>query len=193
MKRLAFCSVAFAVTLVVEGAVPPAKLPHVVIADPADDSFPDPRATVVPDLVSVTLQVETDGGLNVGLQLAPGTLSKETAFLQVSFDLDDDTAPLGPDRGCGEFLLNIGALGGPPGTVSVSHLNRTTGKYEVTSTLTARWGPHAVSVVVPSRQLGKSFRRVVFRVSAAIRLEAGATTPIVDYLPDTGVATLVVP
>jgi hypothetical protein len=156
------------------------------VRDRIGDATIDPRIAVSPDLAAGSVSLLTDGQLLLSGQFAPGTYSQDTTALQFSFDADSDSEPTVPeDRRCGQFIVNVGG-----GQATIARLNPD-GHYEDLAEFAARSSKDEVRVTIPASILGKGFRRVVFRAVVSVRLDDRATTPILDEMPDTGVAVAV--
>jgi hypothetical protein len=160
--------------------------------DPAGDALPDPRAPASPDLISAAVR-STSGGLDFIVRFAPRTLTQATTFLQISFDVDDAHAALPAEPTCGEFLVDVNTLAGDAGQAAVSRRDDATGRYSVIGRADLTWHKDSVRVAVPASALPPEFNRVVFRMTTAVRLEDRATTPILDTMPNSGVAVAIAP
>jgi hypothetical protein len=158
------------------------------VGDPVGDSQFDPRVPTSPDLKAATVELSPDGRLLLAVHLAPGTYMPETSAIQFSLDFDNGTEAAAPDhRRCGQLLVAVGSPGGKAGQATVSSLNSANG-YDVVAHVPLSPVVDGLGIAVPPSLLPKGFRRILFRVVASGRLDARATTPILDSIPDTGVA-----
>jgi hypothetical protein len=154
-----------------------------VASDPARDAGPDSQ----PDLVRFRATVS---GCQLGMTLtfAPGTLSRNDTHWQVSLDSDENAAT--GFSGRDSLHLDAAAMGadyfverGSDG----NHADVENAVGGVIQTVPVTIAGDQLSLVVPMATLGDDDGRMVFSVTVARQLAPGATTAILDYLPDKGV------
>jgi hypothetical protein len=161
------------------------------VNDPIGDAEPDPRIAASPDLRSATIEVSSNKRLLLTVRFAPGTFSPDTTFVQFSLTFDKSAEGMAPaDYRCGDFIVEIQAIGGVPGQATVSRLN-VDNRYKVTAHVPVAFVKDGADLAIPLSVLASAFRRVIFRVVAAVRFDERSTTPILDSMPDSGAAVAV--
>jgi hypothetical protein len=159
---------------------------HGEVSDPTGDALSDPRVPVSPDLVHATVNVAA-GNIAFVVQLAPGTLNRQTTRVTVLLDTDQDGSTgirqadgLGADYG-----LDLAASTGQasvnkadPAGCAV-HLSC----FNPIGSAVITFVPDGMQVTVPLSLLGNGDGRMSFQLNAYV-IVAPLTPIIFDFMPD---------
>ena len=145
-----------------------------------------PGVAVSPRLRSATVNVAPRDRLLLTVRFMPGTFTPGTTSVQ--FVLNPEQAastrpPAGP--GCGEYLIDIGEPWGRPDEARVSRLVEA-GRYELVATVPARLVTDGIDLRVSLSALGTDVAPRSFRVTAFMRVDDNAVSPILDSRPEAG-------
>jgi hypothetical protein len=147
--------------------------------------YPGPVAS--PDLRSATVALSPTA-LLLRVQFAPGTYAAASTFIQFSLVLGQEASqPASAQACCGNYVVDIGVASAAPGKAQVKRL-KSDGKYELIRAIATTSTPDVVTVSVPVSLLPSEIRRIQYRVVTCLRLDGDAVSPILDALPDDGLA-----
>jgi hypothetical protein len=161
-------------------------------AEPVGQAAPPPGVAVSPHLLSATVNVAPGDRLLLTVRFAPGTFTPGTTFIQFVLNLEQTRSAAPPDAACcGEYTVDIGVPWGHSDEARVSRLGEG-GRYELAGTVPIRLVPDGIDVGLPLSLLGTHAVPRSFRVTASLRVDDDAVSPILDSKPDEGAPPAVV-
>jgi hypothetical protein len=159
---------------------------HGDVTDPVGDALSDPRVPVSPDLVRATADVKA-GNITFVVQLAPGTLDRESTRVSVLLDTDQNASTgirqsdgIGADYGIDLVAsTNQAAITKADPAGCAAHLScfNAVGSAPITVV------PDGMQVIVPLSTLGTGDGHMSFQVSVYV-LVAPLTPVVFDFMPD---------
>src|SRR5262245_10651578 len=163
---------------------------HGEVTDAAGDAVSDARVPRAPDLVRATADVAA-GNVTFVIQLAPGTLDRQTTRVTLLLDTDQDGST-GIRQGDGigaDYSLDLAASSGQ---ATVARANAANCAAHLSCFDTIGSAPITVAadtmqVTVPLSQLGNDDGRFNFQMSAYV-IVAPLTPVIFDFMPDNNAA-----
>lgn len=158
------------------------------MADPAGDVPETSVSSPVPDLIDARAAI-ADCRLTMTLTFAPGTFSRMVTHWQIGLDTDENPASGFSGRNSAHDDAHL--MGADYLITSSPDVDRGAVRQYVAGSGFTTLGSvplviegDRLSFVVPLSMLGSDDGRLVFEVSAAIRIGSTTSTPILDYLPD---------
>jgi hypothetical protein len=159
---------------------------HGEVSDPTGDALSDFRVAVSPDLVHATADVVA-GNVTFVIQLAPGTLDRQTTRVSVLLDTDQDasTGIRQPDGVGADYGIDLAAStsqatitkADPVGCAA--HLSCFSAIGSAPITFVA----DGMQVTVSLSLLGNDDGRMTFQLSSYV-LAAPLTSVVFDFMPD---------
>jgi hypothetical protein len=159
---------------------------HGEVSDPVGDALSDPRAPVPPDLVHATADVVA-GSITFVVQLAPGTLDRQTTRVTILLDTDQDPSTgirqqdgIGADYGIDMAAsTSLAAVTKADLAGCAAHLScfNAVGSAPITSIADGMQVTMALSL------LGNASGRMSFQLNSYV-LVAPLTPVIADWMPD---------
>ncbi len=155
-------------------------------AEPVGQTAPIPGVAVSPQLRVATVNVAPNDRLILTARFAPSTFTPGTTFVQFVLNLEPTPPTLPPPAvSCGEYTVDIGAPWGHPDEARVSHRVEN-GRYELVGTAPIRIAADGVDVGLPLSLLGEHVVPRSYRVTASLRVDDDAVSPILASLPAVG-------
>jgi hypothetical protein len=125
-------------------------------------------------------------------RFAPGTFTPGTTSVQFVLNLEEAPPTLPPPAvGRGEYTVDIGPPWEHLDEARVSRLVEG-GRYDLAGTVPVRIAPDGIDVGLPLSLLGRNVVPRSFRVTASLRADDDAISPILDSMPDRGAPPAVV-
>jgi hypothetical protein len=159
---------------------------HGEVSDPVGDALSDPRVAVPPDLVHATADVVA-GSITFVVQLAPGTLDRQTTRVTILLDTDQDPSTgIRQQDGIGaDYTIDMAASTGQAAVTKAdqagcaAHLScfNPVGSAPITFVADGMQATVALSL------LGNASGRMSFQLSAYV-LVAPLMPVIFDWMPD---------
>lgn len=161
-------------------------------ASPVGQAAPPPGVAVSPRLLSATVNVAPGDRLLLTVRFAPGTFTPGTTSVQFVLNLEQTPSAAPPAAACcGEYTVDIGVPWGHSDEARVSRLAEA-GRYELAGTVPVRLVPDGLDVGLSLSLLGKHALPRSFRVTASLRVDDDAVSPILASMPDEGAPPTVV-
>jgi hypothetical protein len=155
-------------------------------ASPVGQAVPPPGVAVSPHLLSATVNVAPGDRLLLTARFAPGTFTPGTTSVQFVLNLEQTPSVAPPAAACcGEYTVDIGVPWGHPDDARVSRLAEG-GRYELAGTVPVRLMPDGLDVGLSLSLLGTHAVPRTFRVTASLRVDDDAVSPILDSIPQEG-------
>jgi hypothetical protein len=159
---------------------------HGEVSDQIGDTFSDPRVPVPPDLVHATADVSA-GNLTFVVQLAPGTLDRQTTRVAILLDTDQDPSTgIRQQDGIGaDYTIDM-AASTSQATVTkadqvgcAAHLSC----FNAVGSAPITFVADGMQVTVALSVLGNASGRTSFQLNSYV-LVAPLTPVIFDWMPD---------
>ncbi len=169
----------------------PSPSPRGEAADHVGEASSPHGVAVSPRLLSATVNVAPGDRLLLTVRFAPGTFTPGTTSVQFVLNLGQTAASAAPAKACGDYTVDIGAPWGHAGEARVSRLVEG-GRYELAGAVPIRTVPDGIDVGLSLSLLGEHVVPRSFRVTASLRVDDDAVSPILDSMPDMGAPPAVV-
>jgi hypothetical protein len=159
---------------------------HGEVSDPVGDTISDPRVPVPPDLVHATVDVAA-GNITFVVQLAPGTLDRQTTRVAILLDTDQDPSTgIRQQDGIGaDYDIDL-AAGTSQAAITkadqagcAAHLSC----FNAVGSAPITFVSDGMQVTVALSLLGNASGRMSFQLSSYV-LVAPLTPVIFDWMPD---------
>jgi hypothetical protein len=159
---------------------------HGEVSDPVGDALSDPRVPVPPDLVHTTADVVA-GSITFVVQLAPGTLDRQTTRVAILLDTDQDPSTgIRQQDGIGaDYSIDMAASTSQAAVTKAdqagcaAHLSC----FNAVGSAPITFVADGMQVTVALALLGNANGRMSFQLSSYV-LVAPLTPVIFDWMPD---------
>jgi hypothetical protein len=159
---------------------------HGEVVDPIGDALSDSRVPVSPDLVRATADVSA-GNITFVIQLASGTLNRQTTRVSVGLDTDQDgSTGIGQSSGFGaDYGIDLAASTGQVAILKAdpvgcaAHLSC----FSAVGSVPLSFVLDGMQVTVSLSLLGNDDGRMSFRLNSNV-LVTPLTSVVFDFMPD---------
>jgi hypothetical protein len=165
-------------------------MPHADISDPMGDTVADSRQPVPPDLVRANADA-TGGNISFVVQLAPGTLDRQTTRVAVLLDTDRNAATgISQGNGLGaDYGVDLDASTGQASINKADPVSCAARMacFSPIGSVSITFTTDGMQFAVPLPMLGSSDGRMCFQLHSYVLL--GILNPVTfDYMPNTSPA-----